>query len=194
MAEVSGITLGNDTDDCRWRNNETFSLTRFEIGDNGYQVQSCAARFLGVNVPKNSTVSSAVVSMRSNANNSGTTCRIRIKGETSATPATFSTIGDYEGRGRTTAYVDWEPESFTAYDWFDTPNIATVLQEIFALAGWSSGNNLVVFMEDNGSDSGARRQMNDYGDSSSYAATLAITYTEPTGVIHRLMTCGAGQA
>lgn len=138
------------------------------------------ARFLNVTIPKDSTINSAYITGVAYSNYSNT-INCKIYGEQNATPATFSTSADYQGRTRTTASVDWDVSTaWTSGTSYNTSDISTIIQEIVNLAGWASGNNLVIFIQNDGTTSSTRRNFRTYDYSgNSDGPTLTVTFTPP---------------
>lgn len=121
-----------------------------------------AMRFKNVTIPKDASISVAYIRLKASGSDS-TAVTANIVGEDNATPAVFSTYADFDGRDQTTATVAWAGvESWTLGTQYNTPSIVTIIEEITALGGWSSGNDLVIFIEENGSDVDAVRQVYAY--------------------------------
>jgi len=53
---------------------------------------------------------------------------------------------------KTTAYVDWTVPALTDTVKYLTPDISSVIQEVINRPGWQSGNDMVLFLDNNGSD------------------------------------------
>jgi hypothetical protein len=77
----------------------------------------------------------------------GQTVRWKIEGEDADNPATFSTYADFIARVRTTANVSWI-NSAASYppDYYTSPDISSIIQEIVNRGGWASGNHIAIFM------------------------------------------------
>ncbi len=107
-------------------------------------------RFAAVQVAKDTVPSASHVRLHAAESTSGT-CPIRIYGILDADPATFSTVGDYTGRTRTTAYVDMNAAAWTLGSWYDSADISPILTELFAQAGWdASSRHVALDIRDNG--------------------------------------------
>jgi hypothetical protein len=146
----------------------------------------CGMRFLNVTILKDSTIDSAFLKITSYDNKVNNTVNTRIDGEDVGDAATFSTVGNYNGRIRTTANVDWDAiPAHTKDVEYTSPNIKTVPQEIVNRGDWGSGNDMVIFWEDHGSDTGSGINRQPYSfESGQPAAKLEITYTAPVvGVV-----------
>jgi hypothetical protein len=138
-------------------------------------------RFLGLNTPKSATIVSAHISCTSGGDYTADNANVRIKAEESATPATFSDYANFAGRTRSNALVDWTIPHWTSYwstlAWFDSPEIKAVIQEIVNLAGWGVGQNITLFIANNGSTASAARSTIDYGTYAPAAAKLTVTWS-----------------
>lgn len=175
--------VGTGTDDAGhslsnscggWATNE--SLCPGECCSNA--IGDFGARFQTVAVPQGATISSAILSIyRSGAGICGNVLKLKIKGEDIDDAATFSTEANYNGRTRTTAAIDWD-NTFSSTVWYNSPEIKTIIQEIVNRGGWSSNNDLVIFVANDGTVAGNFSQFSSYDDNPTYAPKLSITYTE----------------
>jgi len=114
-------------------------------------------RFLNLNIPKESVISTAYLTFKSAGNYSLTTVNSRIIGELTGTPSAFSTVANYQGRRGTdcggannnyitTAKVAWDNiGAWTTNTEYQSPEIKTIIQEI---VDTSSIQNLVLFVDD----------------------------------------------
>lgn len=119
-------------------------------------------RFNNVTIPKDAIITSAKITGTAYSNYSNT-INCKIYGEDANDASTFSTAVNFEGRTRTTAAVDWD----TSADWvdgsdYDTADISTIIAEITSRAGWVSGNNLVIFIQNDGTAGSTRRNFRSY--------------------------------
>jgi hypothetical protein len=135
-----------------------------------------ALRFTGVTISSGSTISNATITIRFNSglNNSQT---LKVYGIDEDNTETFSS--DPTARSQTTANVSW---SVTGGESSGTdvvsPNISSVIQEIIDRGGWSSGNAIGLFINNNGSE--YAHDWISYEGSIDYCALLSITYTSGT--------------
>jgi len=121
---------------------------------------SIGIRFRNVTIPRNSVIRAAVISLVAPANLAGNTCRLLVHGEANDTPAAFSTYEDFISRTRTEsvrAFGNMEQNVIAQANYSPIENI---IQEIINLPAWNSGDDLVIFIEDNGSDNNAYREWN----------------------------------
>jgi len=104
-------------------------------------------------------------------------CNLRIYGEDADAPAAPTTAADYNGRDRTTAYVDWQPGGWTASELVQSPDLSDIINELTARAGFAG--TVQLFIQDNSSDVGAYRDFFTYDNNPAKAALLHITLADP---------------
>lgn len=153
--------------------------------DSSYNWIGIGMRFLNAAIPQGATITTAYLTLRCNSSSSQTTVNTRIKGEAADDAATFSDQTDFDGRTRTSAYIDWDNiAAWTSGTDYASPEIKTVIQEIINRAGWASGNALVIFWDDFDGRStqvnNTRRYAHSYDGSATYAPKLHIEYTSAT--------------
>jgi len=138
-----------------------------------------------LNVAAGATITAASITFTANANQSGDTVRVKIYYEDTNNPGDFS--GDdaaaFDARTRSAASVDWD---FTT-DWVDgteyeSVDITSLIQALVNEAYWSSGEHVVIIVEDDGSDSSAYRKADGYDSDSAAAPLLSVTYADTTVV------------
>ena len=177
------------SDDCRVRYvNGAWELdltaTRASVGyfDATNLQHGSAFRFLNITIPKGATITAAYITITCRTARSATTVNTKIKGEDADSPAAFSDYTDYSGRPRTTAVVNWNNIGAWVVDTeYNSPEIKTIIQEIIDRAGWSSGNNMVIFWNDHDDLSthaaDVNRIGNSYNGSTAKAPKLHIEHT-----------------
>lgn len=137
-------------------------------------------RFLNVTIPPGSTIISAILRGIAAHSIGVTVVRSNIACEDADDPAAPTTRADMEGRARTSAFTVWDNiTAWTLNTTYDTPTFAAAVQEVIDRAGWASGNALQVFIDDDGSNTNARRTYWDYGGDVAKVVELRITYTAP---------------
>ncbi len=136
------LQVGTSADDARVRDagpsDGTFdsistSTTAHTVGqhaaDHAYGV---GMRFQSVAIGQGDTITTAVLTFTVRSASSLTTVLTNIDGEDVDDAATFSTIGDYTGRTRTSAVVAWD--SIAGWGTVDeekaSPELKTIAQEI----------------------------------------------------------------
>ena len=158
-------------------------------------------RFIGVTIPRGSTIDSAYFKVTSGRDDAVITCRTRISGHDVDNSGTFTDKADFDDRyanHRTTAIVDWNNiPAWTLNEYgADTfsPDIKAVIQEIINRDGWVSGNALSLFWEDfdDRSDLGAIRRGHSHDGDPAKAARLEVTWTPPPPPADPNLLFGAG--
>ncbi|MBA7652057.1 hypothetical protein ES703_59886 [subsurface metagenome] len=143
-------------DDCsvHWNGSAwVFSLTwnyfwagRFSAG---YEKIGSAGLFRNIYIPKDATITHAYLKPTARDSDASLLVKTRIRGEKNDSPIAFSNYADYDARTRTTAVVDWDDiATWVLGTLYSSPDIKTIIKEIVALAGWVSGNPLVIFWDD----------------------------------------------
>ena len=81
-------------------------------------------------------------------------CSLDFHGEAADNPPTFKGASNITSRSTTAASVNWVPPAWTVVGQAgagqQTPNLASVIQEIVARPGWVSGNSLVLIITGSG--------------------------------------------
>jgi hypothetical protein len=114
---------------------------------------SIGARFTGIAVAKNATISSATFSMKAQATYaSGGTIAYLVSAHASDNAGTFSGTGgqlNTTNRPRTTAVSGvWTQSSVTANTRYSI-DVTSVVQELVNRAGWASGNAIAIIVDTN---------------------------------------------
>lgn len=141
------------------------------------------ARFLNVPVPQGATIDSASISLYAQAAESSSIV-FAIAAEDVDDSVTFSGTHDpyMAWQVKTTAIVEWTPGAWSADTWYESADIASVIQEIVDRDGWASGNSLVllVYAKDDTQAGYRPARMYDYAGNVS-GPILNITYSESGG-------------
>jgi hypothetical protein len=152
------------------------------IGKDSTYAVNTGIIFPSVSIPPGSTITAASITFYAYAE-STTTCSVTIAAENTAAPAsTYASQSDFTTRygNLTSASVSWSnigawSGSYAAYT---SPDITSVIQAVVNLSGWASGNNIDIFLMNNGSSTNAYRKFEIYGNgSTNYLPVLSITYT-----------------
>lgn len=121
------------------------------------QIYESGIRFKSVSIPQGAYIVRAYIKLTADANLAGSTVNVLLTCDDVDNSAIFSTYADFAGRARTTANVAWSPGIWVSGTAYDTPDIASAVQEVVQRAGWVSGNSLSVLIDDNTSTAGAYR-------------------------------------
>ena len=116
--------------------------------------QTVGMRFNGITIPQGAMITNAYIQFQTDETNSVATS-LMIEGEATDNAPTFtSDTRNISSRTRTGAAVGWVPVAWTTLDEAgpdqQTPDIASVIQEIVDRQGWSNGNSLVVIITGTG--------------------------------------------
>jgi hypothetical protein len=132
--------------------------------------------FRGVNIPQDADIVSAYLTIRSyDSHLTDTACgKIQaVATDDAAVPEGLLSIGSMPAAG---ASVDWVlSEPWSAGVWYDSPDIADIVQEIIHRPGWSAGNSLAILYGTWWARDGYRN-FSSYEHGSGYAPKLEITY------------------
>ena len=150
------IRLEASSDDAEERDSGKMNLTSadLELVFEGGGDQTVGMRFNGVDIPQGAKILGAYVQFQADEIHTGAT-ELTIQGEDTDHAATFLTSRwNISPRPRTTEVVRWSPVPWTTVGEAgldqQTPDIASVLQEIVDRPGWSSGNSLVIIIHGTG--------------------------------------------
>jgi len=141
-------------------------------------------RFTNVTIPQGATIVSATLTLTADANRGADTVRTNVAAEDADNPAAPTTYANMVARVRTTALVAWD---FTT-DWvadseYSPGSLTAVIKEVVDRGGWSSGNALIIYVDNDASTDVAARTCYSYDGSAAKAATLDIEYTVPATAV-----------
>lgn len=134
-------------------------------------------RFTDIAIPKNRTIRAAKLQLRSLGNVSVADVNVSIRAEAADDAADFTTSDHVWTRTRGAQSVAWDPGAWTAGTWYDSPDITAVIQEVVNRDGWTSGNDLVVYI-DATAISVSYRQCAAYDSGAANAAKLIVDYAD----------------
>jgi hypothetical protein len=168
----ANIAVTASADDALQSPDTTVSLATPSLNLNNASVWG-GFRFQNVTINAGSTINSATIEIER-----GGTASVNadIYGEDSDdAPAFAATTNNLSGRTRTTAVVNWNASLGGASgSRFDSPAIATIIQEIVDRPGWASGHDIVILFDCLGGGIAIRTYDNAAGD----AAVLKLNWTE----------------
>jgi hypothetical protein len=154
------------------------------VGDSGGgNNRYCSGvRFTTIPLPQGSAIHSGVISFKA-ATGGGFTIRTKLRAydaddasDDLSTQAKWDAI--FPG-ALTTATVTWDGlGSWFSGTWYDSLNIASVIQEIVDRPGWASNQNMIFFWDDydGRSDASALRRFFSYDNAAADAAKLNVSY------------------
>jgi hypothetical protein len=112
-----------------------------------------------VDIPAGKVITSAYLIVKSVNNDSSQAVRTRITGAVASVQEWLDNADFVAKRGivlggannsyLTPHQVNWDNiESFTAGDWFNSPDIKAIIQDIINGVGWASGNTIFLYWDD----------------------------------------------
>jgi len=206
---ILDLKVGASSDDCR--RELTPPLWTLTGGDQPVGAWSSSEyqkgggmRFINVAIPQGVTVTNAYISLLEPwSGQTGVVVNSRISAERVDNAPTFADDADaFDARwaNRTVVRVNWDNiPAWTIAEWYNSPNIKEVIQEIVNRAGWASGNAIVIFWEDyeDRSTHGDRclRTGTPYDTGASSAPKLHIEWEAgaPPSYYHGLKVQGVGE-
>ena len=158
--------------------------TALDMGEYNTNSRSSWMRFAGVTIAQGATIDVATLTFTARLSQSGATVNLTIQGEDADNATQVTSAADYNGRAKTTASVAWNAvAAWTAESTYSPADLKTIIQEIINRGGWSSGNAVSIFVQDNASSASAFRPGYSYDGSTTKAPKLDITYTAPIAAV-----------
>lgn len=135
-------------------------------------------RFPNVTIPTDSTITLAKLHIKSDLSTERTGyCKVKIGFNDEDDATAPSDVATTQALSITTGVL-WEPEDYTLNTWYESPNISSDLQEVIDRIGWSSGNAVMVLVDEDGSNAGIRRIVQSYEQGSPALPYLEIEWAE----------------
>jgi hypothetical protein len=153
-----------------------FGSNQITIGNDNTGGCDAGLRFLRAFIPNNAKVTNAVLRVKA-AVNSTKRPTLKIKGILEASPNTFAANGSDRPstRGKTTAAVDWDiTEDWVLNTWYESPDIASVINELVQQAEFD-GKAIALVIEDDVSPVNQYENIWDFNSGAANAAELLLT-------------------
>ncbi|MFC2081085.1 T9SS type A sorting domain-containing protein [Bacteroidota bacterium] len=158
------------------------------IEDDGY-LQFVGLIFRNVQIPPNANITNAYIQFYSDKALDGVpvTCKL-FGGSVANISAPFSEdLFSVSSHAQTTAKVSWTVPPFgnpgVATEAERSPDISAIIQEIIAINGWASGNNLMIGVENDADGKTANREAVSFDGEPTQAPILNVTFnTNPLAV------------
>ena len=132
-------------------------------------------RFLDVTIPQGATIVNAYLEVKAADSNTESTDLTIFGQDADDTTQFIESDNDLSNRPRTSAAVDWSNVlNWSMNQFYQPPEITTLIQEIVDRGGWSSGSSMVILVRSDDLD--GKRLVGAHDDSSSNAALLHIDY------------------
>ena len=140
-------------------------------------------RFNNIYVPQGATITEAHLSFISRASLGGVVTKTMVSAEdVDNAPAFINDSAVFDARfvNHTAARINWDGiGAWTVNLHYESPDIASVIQEVVSRPGWVQGNSIVIFWEDfddRSNHAGAGRDAFGYAGVPDQAPWLTITY------------------
>ena len=152
------VRVSSGSDDAEERSSGSVSTTSSDlelVQDPGQGIQSVGMRFTGLDIPQGAAITSAYLQFTADESNNVNPCDLTIYGEASDNAATFAGAANgITARQYTSASVSWSPADWLAVGDAgaaqQTPDIATLIQEIVNRPGYTASSALVFIIEGTG--------------------------------------------
>lgn len=169
-ASVVELAVASGLDDAAEDASGTVLLTRPLLRPGAGGV--VGFRFAGVPVPPGARIRSAILWMFTLRDGTRPVA-IRYSGEARADSAPFAEVRhDLSRRPRTRGAVADIPGPWPVQAHAPSPELAAIVQEIVDLPGWTPGNSLTLFVDDDGS--AARRRVAAFENAAAPAAAVLV--------------------
>jgi uncharacterized protein YoaH (UPF0181 family) len=150
----SSIATGSDDVEESGTGSVKFTSSDLELVVSGSSTQTVGLRFTGVNVPRGATITDAWVQFRADEVKTGPV-NLMIRGHATDNAGVFVRQSyNVSGRSRTVAAVGWVPVPWGVVGEAgldqQTPNLASIVQELVLRPGWSSGNAIALIVTGTG--------------------------------------------
>ena len=133
-------------------------------------------RFTNVQIPQGAEIVSAALKTCSDQTCDGTGARWNIYGQDAGDCNQFSTQQDFLARPKTTAKVDtgfWP--GWVEGQWYQTPDISTIIQEIVNRSDWQPGNGLALLLYGH-DEARTTHEIRSYDANPNQAAIIEVTF------------------
>ncbi len=153
----------------------SYNYLAFGNTANGDEIYHTWVKFNNVTIPQGATIKSAKVRFVAYENESGShTLSIRAGNVDNAYYITSAS--EYDSYPKTSG-IAWNlTEDWYIGQQYDTPDIKDIIQAVVNRAGWESGNNMIIFVEENGSSTHALRNPRASEYSAGYESHLIVEY------------------
>lgn len=140
--------------------------------------RSAWLRYTGVAIANAATVTAATIDFLTGSDTDTGSVNVDIKGNNVDSATAPTSNSDGRSKARTGASVNWVPVGWgTAGVTESSPDISSIVQEIFDRAGWASGNALMILIDRVNTGATAYRSFQSYDSGAGNVAILNITYS-----------------
>ncbi len=173
---VPVMSASDDAEELTVRGAVQLTGGLLDLRAKGDVLQLTGMRFQNLRVPPGAKVESAYIVFKSGAADTQAV-GLRVHGEANDNAPTFTTVkNNLSSRAKTSATLNWNPGSWSGGKVYQTPDLASIVQEIVSRSGWRSGNAVALFVD--GSSSAGERSAMAFGNPYGPAPELVVTYSE----------------
>lgn len=178
MAEITKNIVANSDDGFWYGTTIKPSEDYINLGNNGSAV-NCYFKFDNITIPSGVTINSAILTFTRWAGDNSSNILLKIYGNDIDDAVAPTNTTEANALVKTDASVSWTiTEQWTGENEYSAPSIKDIIQEIIDRTGWTSGNSLMLIINDNGTGTGNTRLPYSYEGSSTKCAKLVINYTQ----------------
>ena len=148
--------------------------------------------FTNVPIAKGATISSSFIRFRGYGNGGSASARIKGFAEDNAAPFLVGGTNKPSTRAATTALTDWTNTWSFQWQWFQTPDLSPVVQQVVDRSGWTPGNS-IGFRVSNPTGTGTNWAVVDYAGGPydgiggpGNSVTLYVSYTQGQAPVRRV--------
>lgn len=173
------LSITASADDGYWRedavtfDNSGTLLNSGAAGGAGSDI-NIFMRFVNVTIPPGATITAAYLTVNMVSGDTGTLHNIYA--EDADNPTAVSSAANGNSRVRTTAFTAWDNPRGAGTGVMNSPDIASVIQEIVDRAGWASGNAIQILFDDDGTSAGNSISLESFDNSGTDEPILHIEY------------------
>lgn len=132
--------------------------------------------FRNVNIPQGTEIISAHLKIYSHDNRLDGIIYGKVEAEAADDAESLGGSRHVGSLSRTAASVNWDHyEPWASNTWYESPDIADVIQEVIDRAGWSPNNDLTILYSTRNNE-GGNRNYSSYDRGGDLAPKLEITY------------------
>jgi len=145
----------NNTSGGGWQWNLTYSMNiagcPYVFGSpltGGEDNFGCGLRFTNMTIPQKAKITYARLELCA-AWDDESPVKTKIHGESTGDALTFSTLANFNARNWTSTFIYWdEIPAWKTNEWYFSPDISNIIQEIVDRSDWVSGNSIAIIWED----------------------------------------------
>jgi hypothetical protein len=132
--------------------------------------------FRNVDIPRGAKIVGAHLKIRSQNSSLTNIVYGRIQAEATNNATAFGGFRNIASLDKSSAFVNWDHhEPWLENTWYESPDIAGVIQEVINRDGWIANNSLAIIYSTRQNE-GGHRKFSSYEYGSDYAAKLEITF------------------